>query len=361
MALVGWVDRCSAEAVEGWAGESDPADRPVAVEVFVGSRPAARALAYHYRPDLDGAGYGDARKGFVCPIPARAFGPADRAEVRVCFAGTGEPVPNGVFTVDAPSGRGDPAPDDLLPGVADLVPPAELDFVGGVDFVRVGRHFFDLFVGRGGLRPTDRVLDVGCGIGRMAIPLTDYLTPPGRYDGFDVVPAGIDWCWRKITPRFPHFRFALADVRNDLYNPVGGAPASEYRFPYPDGSFDFVFLTSVFTHLMPADLDNYLRECARVLDAGGRLFGTFFLLNPESERLIAAGQSTRPFARAAAGCRYESDEHPEFAVGYEEDAVRRRLDALGLRVREPIGYGNWSGRQTDYVSYQDIVVAEKVG
>jgi SAM-dependent methyltransferase len=253
-----------------------------------------------------------------------------------------------------------PTAEPLPPGVADLVPPPELDFVGGFEFVRIGQHFFRLFVEHGGLRPADRVLDAGCGIGRMAIPLLTYLTPPGRYDGFDVVPLGIDWCRERIAPRFPHFRFALADVRNDAYNPAGAIPAREYRFPYADGSFDFVLLASVFTHLLPDDMENYLRECARVLDVGGRLFATFFLINPESNRLTRAGRGFLRLAHDNGRCRYESEQTPEFAVGYDERVVRTLARDAGLRVHEPIGYGSWCGR-TAFLSVQDVVIATKVG
>ena len=66
-------------------------------------------------------------------------------------------------------------------------PPAELNFVGTPDnFAEVGQQFFDIFVRDGGLKPHHRVLDVGCGVGRMALPLTGYLTPPGDYDGIVV-------------------------------------------------------------------------------------------------------------------------------------------------------------------------------
>ena len=39
-----------------------------------------------------------------------------------------------------------------------------------------------------GLRPGDRVFDVGCGVGRTAIPLTSYLSSDGAYEGFDIWP-----------------------------------------------------------------------------------------------------------------------------------------------------------------------------
>lgn len=132
----------------------------------------------------------------------------------------------------------------------DLTPPQRTLFVGGyADFKGVGEEFLRYFVELGGLKPHERVLDVGCGIGRMAVPLTTYLDKNGSYEGFDIVADGIHWCRKKITPKYPHFRFHLADVFNEKYNPHGRYRASEYHFPYERESFDFVFLTSVFTHI----------------------------------------------------------------------------------------------------------------
>lgn len=138
-------------------------------------------------------------------------------------------------------------------------------------------------------------LHAGCGIGRMAVPLTGYLSAEGSYEGFDIVPEGVRWCQENITPKYPNFRFQIADVHNDRYHPEGSQKASEYRFPYADGSFDFVFLTSVFTHMLPQDMENYLSEISRILRSGGRCLITFFLLNAESLKLIEMGASDLDF------------------------------------------------------------------
>jgi len=61
----------------------------------------------------------------------------------------------------------------------------------------------------------------------------------------------------------------------------GGIPATEFTFPYEDDSFDLVFGLSLFTHLLPADLERYLHETRRVLRPGGRSLYTFFLLRPK--------------------------------------------------------------------------------
>src|SRR6266498_4818050 len=94
------------------------------------------------------------------------------------------------------------------------LPPPELRYPAQ-RFEETGRRFLELFIDLGGLQPTDDVLDLGCGIGRMAIPLTEYLT--GRYEGIDVVPRAIAWCRDNITPICPSFTFQVADIRNTQY------------------------------------------------------------------------------------------------------------------------------------------------
>ncbi|HEY1378246.1 MAG TPA: class I SAM-dependent methyltransferase [Gemmataceae bacterium] len=239
-----------------------------------------------------------------------------------------------------------------------LAPPAELNFVGTDNFAWVGQHFFDIFVRDGGLKPHHRVLDVGCGVGRMALPLTAYLAPPGGYEGIDIVDAGIDWCRANITPRFPHFRFRQADVYNGTYHPAGRYDARDYRFPYPTGSFDFAFLTSVFSHMLPADLENYLAEVARVLKVGGRCVITFFLRTPEAVRHCATGKPWMAFEHPLPGCWVANPASFEDAVAYEEPYVLGLYERLGLTPDGGVRYGSWSGRPDPY-SGQDVLIATK--
>ena len=54
----------------------------------------------------------------------------------------------------------------------EATPPTRLNFVGGGEFKAIGFEFLRYFVDIGELKPTDSVLDMGCGIGRMALPMT---------------------------------------------------------------------------------------------------------------------------------------------------------------------------------------------
>src|ERR1700688_4464263 len=63
--------------------------------------------------------------------------------------------------------------------------------------------------GLGLIRADDRVLDIGCGSGSMALAFSRVLGPEGRYIGFDVHGPSIRWCRRHFT-RDSRFRFDLA-------------------------------------------------------------------------------------------------------------------------------------------------------
>jgi ubiquinone/menaquinone biosynthesis C-methylase UbiE len=240
---------------------------------------------------------------------------------------------------------------------ARLVPPRGLSFVGGGDFERTGREYLDHFQAMGGLRPGDRVLDMGCGIGRMAVPLLDYLDD-GSYAGFDVGKEMIRWCQRHITAERSGFEFTWAPVYNRKYNPFGSIPAAEFRFPYPDASFDFAFATSLFTHLTLGDARHYLGEAARVVRPGGTCLFTFFLLTPAAIAEMEAGRTAMRFDHEIEGAFTTSPSQPEEAIAYRTEAVAALLEEVGMSVKEPIHYGQWANRP-DAATGQDVVVATR--
>ena len=77
--------------------------------------------------------------------------------------------------------------------------------------------------------PTTRILDVGCGQGRLAIGLLRVL---GELDyiGVDVHRPSIAWCQAYIERYHPSFRFHHIDVYNARYNPTGSPIERNFRF-----------------------------------------------------------------------------------------------------------------------------------
>src|SRR5262245_9589858 len=203
-----------------------------------------------------------------------------------------------------------------------------------------------------GLRPEHRLLDIGSGIGNLALGLIDYLR--GGYDGVEIHAEAVTWCQRSITPRHPHFHFHRADVSSVAYNPGGPTPASLYRFPFPDGSFDFVFLGSVFTHMLPDAFERYAHEIARMLAPDGICVASYFLLNDDTRAAIERGDSFMSFSVTDASglCRLHDRAVPEAAVALDEPFVRRVLADAGLRIQE-VHRGRWWRGEPDF---QDVLV-----
>jgi ubiquinone/menaquinone biosynthesis C-methylase UbiE len=244
---------------------------------------------------------------------------------------------------------------------ASMIPPLELMHDGPVGFEEFktnGEEFFRYYTKLCDLKPYERMLDVGSGIGRKTFLLTDYLNHEGGYEGLDIVKAGIDWCTERITRGYPRFKFQLVDVCNQHYNPTGRYKASEYRFPFADESFDFVVLCSVFTHMVTEDMERYLSEVSRVLKTGGRCLITFFLVNESSLALMRANKSPIDLNINGGPCWVANANDPEEVTGYKEDFVRAVYEKYRLKITEPVYYGGWCGREA-FLSYQDLILAFK--
>lgn len=226
-------------------------------------------------------------------------------------------------------------------------------------FLSAAQEFLGYFVQRVGLEPTDSVLDVGCGMGRMAYPLAYYLAPTARYEGFDIVKGLIEWAQKTIPPRFPHFNFRQVDIYNKMYNPEGTLQAAEFPFPYENESFDFVFLTSVFTHVPANEVRHYLEEIHRVLKPGGRCLCTVLLHNEESARLIAAGKSRENLVFDLGEYLATELDVPEKFTGFREHELEKWIGDRGFKLLTKY-YGSWCGR-SNYTSYQDMLILQKEG
>lgn len=245
-----------------------------------------------------------------------------------------------------------------------LMPPRRLQYVGRGDFELQGVLLRELLVGRGLVADSD-FLDIGCGVGRAAIALIPVLDD-GSYRGFDIVPAGIEWCQREITSRHPNFRFDLADVNNRQYNPHGGTPAREYSFPYEAESFDLALASSVFTHMRPDDTSRYLAEAARVLRPGGELLCEFFLLDEIGLDVVRRGDSAFALDHrfedpSGIGFLGSDARVPEYNVALAETDLEAIAAAAGLDL-VAIEFGRWTGRQGGPQGrFQDLATLVKPG
>jgi len=242
-----------------------------------------------------------------------------------------------------------------------FIPATEDIFVGGKDrdnYRLIGIYYLKQFISLCGLQRDWKVLDVGCGSGRLTVPLALYLRK-GSYYGIDIVPAGINWCLEKIKPHFPNVNFELADVHNAHYNPNGNEYADKYSFPYADNTFDLIFLTSVFTHMKTSDVENYTSEIHRVLKPKGRCLITFFIFDEDSAEGIRQKKSRELFTHDCGQYLAANSESHELAIAYRieylEDLFRRNNLSIQL-----IKKGGWRWRKDGPPGHtQDKIIVVK--
>lgn len=132
----------------------------------------------------------------------------------------------------------------------------------------------NLFVERAGLRPGRRALELGCGTG---IFLERVARSGARIVGIDLSPDLL----------------ARARLRLAGAACVHLVRGNAEQTPYPDGSFDAVYGSSILHHL---DLGAALKEAFRVLRPSGRVvFAEPNILNPQVTVMFHLGLTKRYF------------------------------------------------------------------
>jgi SAM-dependent methyltransferase len=215
------------------------------------------------------------------------------------------------------------------------------------DLAASRKALIDALIDVAGLTPSSHVLDVGCGFGRLAVGLADYLNADGSYDGFDIVPEAVNWCAANIRGQYGNIRFQHADIYSKEYNQHGRIKAHKYRFPFEDETFDIVALVSIFAHLSPAESDNYVGEISRVLKPKGRCFATYPSAKRKSRRQMSCRDSIIRFQEAEQDLgihRSDIKKMPELAVGYDEGFVRGCYTKHGMSAKLYPGY--WCKKAT---------------
>ncbi len=97
MALQGNVEHVDRHVLRGWVWERDQPDGPVSVLVAVDGRPAARVLANAHRPDLEQAGIGVGRHGFV--VALGGLSPFEPHTLTLSREEDGAPIPGSPVTI----------------------------------------------------------------------------------------------------------------------------------------------------------------------------------------------------------------------------------------------------------------------
>lgn len=178
------------------------------------------------------------------------------------------------------------------------------------------------------VRPTDRILDLGCGSGDFTRVVAD-LVPEGEVVGLDAQPSMLD---AAAGVAGPNQTFVLGPVQDlDVLFP---APAA-------DGSFDAISSRAVLHWVPEADLPGVYDAARRLLVPGGWLriecggAGNVAIVVDVLDRIAAGyGGPSAPWTFLDAGRALELAEQAGFELGADgyvrTVAQRRRFDRGGL-------------------------------
>ena len=217
----------------------------------------------------------------------------------------------------------------------------------------LGQQVFDWLTIHVPLRLDARVLDVGCGDGRVAAAFARAKGFTGTYVGFDIHRERV----RALTLVFegqPRFRFQHVDLFHSYYNPKGLLDAETYQYADPPESFGLVFFNSIFSHLRLSVIANHLRNAKQCLSADGKLWMTCYIIDEEHDRRLV-GDDRRFEQRFDRGYTATPAE-PEGVVAYEKATLLQTITEAGLVVEQCIP-GYWHGHRNSLDQHeQDVFV-----
>lgn len=123
------------------------------------------------------------------------------------------------------------------------------------------------------LNDETRILDFGCGQGRLVNALEFSGSAFKSYVGIDTNERSVSWC-NKYLVYSDKYRFIHLPAYNEMYNKEARGLR---KLPFEESEFDLIFLNSVFSHMLPNDIEFYLNEFHKVLKSDGFVYITAFV------------------------------------------------------------------------------------
>lgn len=231
----------------------------------------------------------------------------------------------------------------------------ELDF-SYRSFYGIDQNFVNFVIQQTQLQSQSRVLEIGCGVGRLALSIADHVKE-GHYDGLDVDYKSIDWCRTHLsTPTQNNCQFHQL-LQESQQVESNGFRLSKVRFPYEDEQFDVVYSTTTFVHLPPDEVQQYLAEISRVLKKNGCCLLMFFLWNQLIEQMIKNKKTNLKSTTHHEHYKSMTNYANESANAFHENTVYQWHQQANLTINEVV-YGRWSGSSEEMI-YKDGIVSHK--
>jgi SAM-dependent methyltransferase len=201
------------------------------------------------------------------------------------------------------------------------------------------------------LKRNSKILDFGCGAGRIARGLLQYLDREGSYLGIDVNRSAIDWCNQNITTRNANFTFRSIDITNSYYYNDDNLQQNNYDFSFLGAAkFDCIVAICLFNHLKLTDTKQYLQEIAKRLVKDGVAYLTFFTIDEEFFQFRYRTGLHVDLNSGEDGV-WHGYQHNDFFAGYETSMLESMFTEARLTVIDS-SLGSWAEKSNARI-YQD--------
>jgi 2-polyprenyl-3-methyl-5-hydroxy-6-metoxy-1,4-benzoquinol methylase len=266
--LLFYVDIITTSQIAGWIDDNGPVDE---IELEIDGCWVCTLSPSVYRSDVERAGVGDGRRGFIFPLAGRADPDSVVAIKR-----------HGTILYKARVG------DAMNPGA---VPEAQAHVRSQQRWredepapyltwgrLMTGASLWDLYLSRRDFTASDRILEIGPGYGRLLKTALERRVCFASYTAVELSQPRVD----RLVAEFPigGVRFVQGDIDE-----------------WSDGEpFDVVICSSTFEHLYP-DCRRALRNICRQLSPGGAVFIDFIETAGSAQSFDAHGTYVRQYSK----------------------------------------------------------------
>lgn len=257
--------------------------------------------------------------------------------------------------------------DKLREVFAEIRNTSMAEWVGVGDPEQIASALFGFVDKHVGLHEDMRILDLGCGVGRSSAPFADYLNSKGRLVGVDVVESMIDFCKRVIGSRYQNAHFFACGTPDSYLRAAQSAnlkalPSVEDVLN-AEGPFDLVLAFSVFTHLLPEEMESYFALFDRIVAPDGRLVLTFYFLDQWTRTAIKTRMIPQLLAPDTPGdipelgrVYFASPSNPRSAVAIDLDDALHMAEPHGFQP-DRVVFGQWRGLRSE--TGQDALILQR--
>lgn len=234
------------------------------------------------------------------------------------------------------------------------ISPSEIHPLGGLniyskEFDTQGYILFNLCDKLLNFNDNDRILDFGCGTGRL---LKQFKKTNLNYQGFEINSNYAD-----IAEQFGCVK--TIDINHPEYNKNGSIKLEDGFSEYNKGEFNKIVSLAVLNHQSYTEAAIIIKELLRVTSKNGIILITLFLINNFTTKILENDHCRFRFIKSSIDTFSTNLDRPYLNSAFYENMIRKHIIQNGGQIIEPIYYGQWRGLYSGLTGH-DVILIRKL-